>query len=62
MAKVKLISKLNHSVIISYDGKGLVIPPYGTIEVENNQLLGAIPKGVLTIKEKNSSKKSKKSS
>lgn len=47
---VNLASRLDHPVIISYDGQGLVIPPKGRIMVANKNKLGAIPSGVILLK------------
>lgn len=51
MAKVKLVSKLNHPVVVSYEDKGIVLPPYGMIIVDNDQKLGSVPRGVLVIRQ-----------
>lgn len=42
-----VISRLRHSVILSYGGEGLVIPPRGRQKIANRKLLGAIPTGVI---------------
>ena len=44
-----VISRLDHSVILSYDGEGLVVPPRGRLPVANKKLLGALPKGVVVV-------------
>ena len=44
-----IISRLKHSVILSYGGEGLVIPPRGRQVVANRKLLGALPKGVIVV-------------
>lgn len=42
----KLISRLNHPVVISYDGEGLTIPPRGIIEQVDRNKVGALPTGI----------------
>lgn len=44
-----VISRLDHSVFLSYDGEGLVVPPRGRVVVSNKKLLGALPKGVIVV-------------
>jgi len=44
-----VISRLKHSVILSYGGEGLVIPPRGRQVVANKKLLGALPNGVIVV-------------
>jgi hypothetical protein len=41
-----LMSRLDHSVTISYEGHAMVIPPRGRINIGNTAKLGAIPTGV----------------
>jgi hypothetical protein len=44
-----IMSRLKHSVILSYGGEGLVIPPRGKRVIANKKLLGALPKGVVVV-------------
>ena len=44
-----LVSMLDHSVVLSYNGEGMMLPPRGKIEKVNRLLLGALPKGVRFI-------------
>lgn len=44
-----VISRLKHSVILSYGGEGFVIPPRGRQVIANKKLLGALPKGVIVV-------------
>lgn len=47
----KVISRLNHSATISYDGKAMNIPPRGTAKRIELNKLGALPKGTQFIGE-----------
>lgn len=48
-----LISKLDHPIDdIIYDGKAMMIPPRANIKIKNEQLLGALPKGIIKIRDK----------
>jgi len=45
----KLVSRLDHSVTIAYNGKGIMVPARGTVKKVTRVLLGAIPKGIQFI-------------
>lgn len=51
----KIVSRQNHSVIIPYDGKGMVIPPRAAgskaIPIPDVEKLGALPRGIILIKD-----------
>lgn len=47
----KVISRLNHSVTISYDGKAMQVAPRGTAKGIELNKLGALPKGTQFIGE-----------
>jgi hypothetical protein len=42
-----LISKLDHPVVINYAGQGLRLSPKAKVLIENKDLLGALPGGVI---------------
>lgn len=48
-----LKNTLSHPVNLSYQGEGLVVPPRGQVKNVRKVLLGALPKGVLFIPDKN---------
>jgi hypothetical protein len=45
----KVISRLNHQVILCYDGEGMVLPPNGRKIVPDFNKLGVLPRGVTVI-------------
>lgn len=51
--KCILINKLNHPVVLSYNGEGLMLSPGSSTKELDTNKLGAIPKGVfkLSVKE-----------
>ena len=44
-----LKSSLNHSVVVSYNGMGMVVPPRGRVKVADKQLVGSLPNGVVKL-------------
>lgn len=46
-----IVSRLDHPVIISYNGEGLLVSPREKVKVKDTSLLGALPKGISIIKE-----------
>jgi len=44
-----LLSRVDHPVELSYDGKGLMIYPRGRTSILDKNKLGAVPKGVQII-------------
>lgn len=44
-----LISRLSQPVTISYDGQAFLLPPQGKSKPIEGKLLGAIPKGVVFV-------------
>ena len=49
MKLCKLFSQRDHPISLSYDGQGMILPPRGELLIENKDLLGAIPKGVILV-------------
>lgn len=49
-----IISRLDHSVTLSYEGAGMMLPPRGRLVIANLAKLGAIPKGIFVVPGKQS--------
>jgi hypothetical protein len=45
----KVISRLNHQVILCYDGEGMVLPPNGRKIVPDLNKLGTLPRGITVV-------------
>lgn len=46
----KIVSQLNHTVFLSYNGEAMAVPPFGKVEIGNLEKLGtALPKGIFVI-------------
>lgn len=41
-----LVSRLPHSIMVSYSGKGMMLPPRGRLKIKDRNKVGAIPGGV----------------
>lgn len=58
-----LVSRLPNPVLISYEGRGLVIPPRAAgktaVKVENRDKLGALPRGVMCVEVETARRKRK---
>ena len=50
--KDRLLSKLDHPVELSYDGKSMMVPPRAKLVIEDHKKLGALPRGVVLLKGK----------
>ena len=50
LERVRLISKLNHPVYLSYGGETAVIPPRSKDKRVYKEKLGAVPKGIMLQK------------
>lgn len=46
-----LASRLDHSVMISYDGQAMMIPPRARVKIGNCEKLGALPVGIQLIRD-----------
>jgi len=44
-----LVNRVNHPVEISYEGRALIVPPYGQVQVDSVEKLGAVPKTVTIV-------------
>ena len=42
-------SSLNHPVMISYNGLGMMLPPRGRVKIADKRLVGSLPNGVVKI-------------
>ena len=47
LERVRLISKLNHPVYLSYGGETAIIPPRSKDKKVYKEKLGAVPKGIM---------------
>jgi len=45
----KVISRLNHQVVLCYDGEGMVIPPNGRKLIADYNKLGPLPRGITVL-------------
>ena len=44
-----IINKLSHSVVLSYNGEGMMVHPHQRAVIANIDKLGALPRGVVDI-------------
>jgi len=47
--KCKLFSQRKHPITLSYEGRGVMLPPRGCIVIADKKRLGAVPKGVILV-------------